>query len=62
MCADRDLTEGQVLALTDGDAIRGVAERGVVDQLGLVRVRDKVEVRVRIGVRARARVQSSELN
>ena len=40
--ADRDLTEGQVLALTHGDAIRGVVARGMVDQLGLVRVRVRV--------------------
>ena len=35
VCAHSDLTEGQVLAVADGDAIRGVVERGVVDQLGL---------------------------
>ena len=67
MRADRDLPEGQVLALIHGDAIRGVVERGVIDQLGLARVRARVGVRVRVwvrvrvGARVRFGVQSSEL-
>ena len=35
VCAHRELTEGQVLAGADGDALRSVVEHGVVDELGL---------------------------